>query len=151
MRNHSQFDRTSISAVDTSLKLKNKVHEMAQAERFFASECYAECAQICYEVLRAEPSEAIQARCHMYLATEAVGSEEAAARAYYAGMALQMWKAVIERTRSSRFPIGRAKVQFAFTQKLLQSAEAKIREEHTPLPDEEAIGVEAPDVEMSED
>jgi len=81
LRGHPSHDRTSLTSVDTGLKHKNKVQEATDAERLFAEEQYEECAQKCYEVLRGQPSEAIQAKAHMYLATEAVGPEEAASRA----------------------------------------------------------------------
>ncbi|RMZ11910.1 hypothetical protein D0860_03200 [Hortaea werneckii] len=72
---------TNLSAVDRSLKQKNMVHLMAHAERSFATERYTECAEACYNALREKPSEAIRARCHMYLATEAVGPTEPSGRA----------------------------------------------------------------------
>ena len=81
MRTYFHGDRTSLSAVDISLKQRNKVHEMAAAERCFAGGRYAECASTCYEILRAEPSEAILARSHMYLASAGVGPVEAVGRA----------------------------------------------------------------------
>ena len=81
MLTYFHSDRGSISAGDTTLKQRHKVLELEAAERSFDSERYAECASTCYEVLRAEPSEAIQARCHMYLAMEGVGPEEATGRA----------------------------------------------------------------------
>ncbi|KAK5128500.1 hypothetical protein LTR85_003168 [Meristemomyces frigidus] len=134
MRGHPSHDRTSISAVDRSLRERNMVQEMADAERYFADERYEECAQKCYEILRGEVSEAIQAKCHMYMATEAVGPEEAAGRAYHAAMAMQMWRTVIDRSGTSRFPVNRAKVQLAFTEKLFQKAEALVRDESELLP-----------------
>lgn len=81
MRGHHAPDRSSISAVDRALREENRVQDMADAERFFAAERYKECAQKCYAILKADVSEAIQAKCHMYLATDAVGPEEAAGRA----------------------------------------------------------------------
>ena len=81
MPTYDRHNRTSISSVDTTLKERNKVHEMAAAERCFASKHYAECASICYKILHTEPSEAIRARCHMYLAIETVGPEKATGRA----------------------------------------------------------------------
>ncbi|KAK4547741.1 hypothetical protein LTR36_000699 [Oleoguttula mirabilis] len=134
MRDNAAHDLTSISAVDRSLRERNRVQDMTDAERYFADERYDECAQKCYAVVRAEVSEAIQAKCHMYLATEAVGPEEAAGRAYHAAMAMQMWRTVIERTGSSRFPIDQAKVKLAFTQTLFDKAEALVRDESEPLP-----------------
>ncbi|KAI7241936.1 hypothetical protein KC330_g237 [Hortaea werneckii] len=63
------------------LKQQNMVHLMAHAERSFATERYTDCAEACYNALREKPSEAIQARCHMYLATEAAGPTEPSGRA----------------------------------------------------------------------
>lgn len=73
--------RVTISNIDTEQKRKNKVQEAADAERLFSEERFDECANKCYEVLRAEPSEAILGKCHMFLATEAVGPEQASGRA----------------------------------------------------------------------
>ncbi|RMY46634.1 hypothetical protein D0864_15214 [Hortaea werneckii] len=82
MRQYCSHDAlTNLSAVDRSLKQKNMVHLMVHAERSFATERYTECAEACYNALREKPSEAIQARCHMYLATEAVGPTEPSGRA----------------------------------------------------------------------
>ena len=69
---------------------------------------------------------------------------------------MQMWRAVIERTGSSRFPIDRAQLQMESAQQLLEEAEAaeievKVQDEHTSVPDGVAIKVEVPDVEMLEE
>lgn len=74
------YGRCTYTATETTLKDRHKVYQAAEADRLFASGQYAECQQACYEVLEAHPSEAIQARCHMYLATEAVGPAEASNR-----------------------------------------------------------------------
>ena len=81
MSTYFHDDRMSFSAIVTGLKQRNRVHEMDAADRCYERERYAECASTCYEVLRADPSEAIQGRCHMYLAMEGVGPEEATGRA----------------------------------------------------------------------
>lgn len=75
--------RQTLTTVCLKLREKNKVQAMAVAERLFGEERYDECANKCYEVLGTDPlpSEAIQARRYAYLATEAVGPEEAAGRA----------------------------------------------------------------------
>lgn len=73
--------RFTLTAIDAGLKSQNKVHEMAEAERLFAEQQYDECAQRCYAILQAMPSEAIVAKCHMMLASEAIGPEYATGRA----------------------------------------------------------------------
>lgn len=82
-RHHSHDARKTLTAVDLALRRQNKVREAAVAERLFAAEQYDECADMCYEVLKAVPipSEAIQAKCHMFLATEAVAPDEPSTRA----------------------------------------------------------------------
>ena len=63
------------------MMFRHKVNEAALADRLFAAERYAECQQVCYDILHAQPSEAIQARCHMYLARGDMNPGYAAARA----------------------------------------------------------------------
>jgi hypothetical protein len=72
------------TATDQAHKLRYKAHESAAAEKAYTQERYDHCADMCYEVLKGkdEPSEAIAARCHMYLATEEVGPGEAHGRLY---------------------------------------------------------------------
>ena len=76
---------SSYAAADVAHKLRNKVHEATRADKFFTEADYPACADMCYEVLQAEPSEAIRAKCHMYLANENVGPGHASARACVPG------------------------------------------------------------------
>ena len=55
---------------------------MVEADRYFATQKYAQCQQYCYDILQSEPSEAIQARCDMYLLREEVTPGHVVARAY---------------------------------------------------------------------
>ncbi|KAK3724173.1 hypothetical protein LTR37_001298 [Vermiconidia calcicola] len=76
------------NAATLALHDRHKVHEAALADHFYSTGEYSRCQELCYEILQAEPSEAIRARCHMYLATEGVGSEFASVRAYHAACAV---------------------------------------------------------------
>lgn len=53
---------------------------------------------------------------------------------YHAAMAMQMWRIVIDRSGSSRFPVDRARVQLGFTEKLFAVAKAMVRDESELLP-----------------
>lgn len=146
--------RKTLTAVDVALKQHNKVEEAAEADRLFVAMRFEECAGKCYVVLRPPaPSEAIQARCHMYLATETVGPEEPSQRAsvcprshlgmcrfadafyrYHAAGAIHLWSAVIDRTGKSRFPIEKAKVQLGMSRRLFEQGKEECEEEHEVLP-----------------
>ena len=77
----TRMPRTTISSVARELLDRHKVHAIADADNLWAALRYEECALKCYEVLRAQPSEAICARAHMYLSTEEVGPVYAQSRA----------------------------------------------------------------------
>ena len=53
---------------------------MTQADTLWALGGWDEYAEKCYQVLRVQPSEAIEAKCHMYLSTEEVGPKEMGGR-----------------------------------------------------------------------
>lgn len=72
--------RSHYEAATNGLNIRHKVHEMAMADRLFTDHRYSECRLVCYDILDAEPAEAIEARCHMYLAERDVNPESASAR-----------------------------------------------------------------------
>ena len=90
------------------------------------------CQETCYDVLQAQPSEAIRARSHMYLSMEGVGPDYASGRAYHAGMAIEAWEAVINRTGASRFPIEKARKELELAKQLLEIANAAVELEEEP-------------------
>ena len=76
------YARCSVySTAEQGIKRRHKVQEAVHADQIFACGHYVECQQLCYNILQAQPSEAIQARCRMYLAGDAVGPEYASVRA----------------------------------------------------------------------
>ena len=120
---HSYTDLT------TSLTHRHKVCEAAKTDHLFLSLRYTECRDLCYEIVQAQPSEAVLARCHMYLATEAVGPGYPAGRAYHAAMAVQARETVTARTGTSRFPVAKAKWQLDVAKTLLHRASKDVDEE----------------------
>lgn len=119
----------TISELEQGHKLRNRVPQLAEAEHFYEDENFDACAQKCYEVLQAEPTEAIRARCHMYLATAAVGPELASGRARHAEMAMGSWRVVVERKGASRFPVERARAELERAESLLEEAEDEAAEQ----------------------
>ena len=62
--------RPSLSAIDREQKERHKVHALAAADALWRERRYEECAAKALEaVMPPEPSQAIEARAHMYLAS----------------------------------------------------------------------------------
>ena len=136
------YGRNPYSAALAALNQRYQVHEAATADQLFAAGRYLQCQNICYEILQAQPSEAIAARCHMYLAMEIVGVEYASVRAYHAGMAMHAWKCIIDRTGLSRFPIEAAKAQLDIAKQLFENADEAIAEEDELYTEDEPLAEE---------
>ena len=77
-----RYGKGPYAIADMYQKLRHMVYEAAEIEQLYAAGRYDECRQMCHEVLQAETGlEAVQAKCHMYLAGQNVGAEDAALRA----------------------------------------------------------------------
>lgn len=79
-------------------------------------------------LVRGLQAEAIQARCHMYLAMSGVGSEDAEERLTHAERAVELWDVVITRKGESRFPIAKAKEEKEIAKSLAEACNSAVLE-----------------------
>ncbi|KAK3673018.1 hypothetical protein LTR78_007129 [Recurvomyces mirabilis] len=112
---------------------RHEVTTMTEADTCWEQGRWVECAERCYQVLRAAPFEAIEAKCHMYLSTEEVGPKEMGGQLWHANKAIELWRIVIDRSGMSRFPIEKARPQLEVAEEMLVQADEAFESAHRLL------------------
>ncbi|KAK5169716.1 uncharacterized protein LTR77_005694 [Saxophila tyrrhenica] len=107
---------------------RHRVHLAQLVAHHFSQGNFLDCQTLCYEVLGAQPSEAIAARCHTLLARKELLPDSVEGRAWHAKKAVQAWRTVVERTGLSRFPVKEARVGYGVAQELKVEADMEMAE-----------------------
>lgn len=122
------YGPSTYNAVTQGLAHRHKIEEAASADYYFTIGHYGDCRALCNQILEAAPSEAIQARAHIYLAMEGVGAEDAAVRLRQAERAVELWRVVIERRGASRFPVEKAREEMEDARLLVEVARVGVEQ-----------------------
>ena len=144
---HRTYGSSPSNAITLGLIHRHQLHTASSADYLFNLGHYSDCAALCLQILSSTrlPAEAIQARCHMYLATEGVGYADveeddfrgtgkgewvkrrmAWLRLQHAEKAVGLWDVVVERRGESRFPVEKAGSEREEARALVEAARAGV-------------------------
>lgn len=125
------YGKHPYDSVLCGLQRKHRTSTAQKIDKAFSHGQYDEVKRLCNELLSSagnqNVSEAVQARCWLYLARKEVTTRDDGFRVMCADKAVRMWQMVLERRGVSRFPVEKAREEMKAAQRVVEEVKRERR------------------------